>query len=119
MNVKSIIIFILGFIVGLVGYLIIDNMKPDVVNPNPDNQIISNEQTPTNEEKENIKIIEGELTGFADNHTVEIITEEGPISCHVYDENVSSKLEEVTGKNIKVEVKYNDEISLGVITKIL
>lgn len=114
---KNIVIFIIGFVVGLVGFLVIDNIYIGTEIPvNPDISV-SGEQN--NEENYEIKIIEGELTGFADSRTIELVTSEGPISCRVYDDNMVIKLEGLIDTNIRIEVKYNKTTQVNTITKIL
>lgn len=115
---KNVLIFILGFVVGLLGFLILDDMKEDN-NPITDDPSLSVSDGQNNEKNYEIKVIKGELTGFADTRTIEIVTVDGPVFCSVYDENMIAQLEELIDTNIKVEVKYNLDTKVGIVSKIL
>ena len=119
MKKENILIFVIGVILGVLGYALFENFKGEKtqqpIQDSPSDAIIEVEK------ENNIKteIIEGELTGFEDVHSVEIVTAEGPISCQVYEKDIISKLEELTEQKIKVEVKYNESTGVRIIQKVL
>lgn len=127
MKKQNIITFIVAFLIGfIVVYGLLNSppfQQPNTDNPSDSNIINDDEiELDKNEEKQednNLKIIEGEFVGFADSTTVEIVTNEGPISCSVYDEELISKLKDLMEQKIKVEIRYNENSKINIIEKIL
>ena len=117
---KNVLVFILGFILGLIVVLVGNNIQDNSNFPsnmdNPSTSIIENQD---DESMYETKIIQGNLTGFADARSIEIVTIDGPITCRVYDDDIILKLEELIDTSIKLEVKYNKNTQVTTVIKIL
>lgn len=116
MNWKSILIFIVGVVVGIVVSFCCRVEEPNNIIDNISSSTINQ---PNEKVDEDVNILEGEITGFEDSRTVEIVSELGPILCKVYDEELVKKLEGLLEQKIKVQIEYNEKTRERIIQKIL